>query len=124
MGDIKISISKLRSILNDLGIIYTGATYNLLTQNCNHFSKEFCLRLLGKEIPGWVNRLAGTLNYIKCVVPLTYYYLGTPTGVAHTQTEEEEYVNYSGVPPLTDDDTLADLDSRRRLLESRRNMEI
>lgn len=32
--------------------------YNVLTRNCNSFSSALCEELLGRPIPGYVNRLA------------------------------------------------------------------
>lgn len=37
---------------------YPGNAYNLITKNCNHFCNDVCVRLTGKPIPKWVNRLA------------------------------------------------------------------
>lgn len=37
---------------------YSGNTYHLITKNCNHFCNDVCLKLTGKPIPRWVNRLA------------------------------------------------------------------
>lgn len=33
-------------------------SYNLMSQNCNHFSDAMCRQLLSKPIPGYVNRMA------------------------------------------------------------------
>jgi hypothetical protein len=30
---------------------YIGNTYNVITKNCNHFTNDFCKKLLKKEIP-------------------------------------------------------------------------
>ena len=46
--------------VKDLGKAWMGTTYDLLGRNCNHFSSAFCMRLVGKTIPKWVNRLANT----------------------------------------------------------------
>jgi hypothetical protein len=43
--------------------------YNLLTKNCNTFSDEFCLAILSKHIPAWVNRLAYMGSWFSCLVP-------------------------------------------------------
>jgi len=116
MGEINISLSHLKSILNELGTIYTGNSYHILTRNCNHFSRDLCHKLLDTEIPGWINRLARTLYYIQCLVPMSY--LDTMVTVNNSQPEEK----FSGTDEkvhLFDGNT--DLDERRRLLEPKQN---
>ncbi|KAK9145011.1 hypothetical protein Sjap_004914 [Stephania japonica] len=44
--------------MEDLSKSYTGTSYNLITKNCNHFCNDMSLRLIGKRIPHWINRLA------------------------------------------------------------------
>lgn len=48
----------VRAFMEKLAEEYSGNTYNLITKNCNHFCNDACLRLTGKPIPSWVNRLA------------------------------------------------------------------
>lgn len=53
-----MSRAELRSFMEHLSGKYHGDTYHLIAKNCNHFTDEVCMRLTGKPIPGWVNRLA------------------------------------------------------------------
>ncbi|CAM9582847.1 unnamed protein product [Chrysoparadoxa australica] len=46
---------------------FDGNSYNLITRNCNHFSEAFCQKLMGKEIPGYVNRLAYAGSYFSWI---------------------------------------------------------
>lgn len=48
---------------------YSGNTYHLITRNCNHFCNDVCIRLAGKPIPSWVNRLARLGLFCNCVLP-------------------------------------------------------
>ncbi|KAK2968051.1 hypothetical protein RJ640_001290 [Escallonia rubra] len=48
----------VRAFMEKLAEEYSGNTYNLIAKNCNHFCNDACLRLTGKPIPNWVNRLA------------------------------------------------------------------
>lgn len=48
---------------------FQGTGYNLLSQNCNHFTNYLSQRLTGKSVPAWVNRAAGIGIALPCVVP-------------------------------------------------------
>jgi len=37
---------------------FRASSYDLIRRNCNVFSEALCRKLLGKGIPGFVNRLA------------------------------------------------------------------
>lgn len=49
---------EVRALMEKLAEEYPGNSYNLISRNCNHFCNDVCLRLAGKQIPSWVNRLA------------------------------------------------------------------
>ena len=61
--------SELSAIINDLRAKYGGNDYNLLTRNCNTFADEFLQRLLGKESPPYVNRMASIGSFFSCLLP-------------------------------------------------------
>ncbi len=44
-------------------------SYNVLSQNCNHFADAFCQALIGQPTPAWVNRLANFGSYFGCLFP-------------------------------------------------------
>lgn len=48
---------------------YNGDTYHLIVKNCNHFCKDICYKLTGKQIPKWVNRLAKIGSKCNCILP-------------------------------------------------------
>lgn len=58
IGKTDVGPEEIRAFMDKLAEEYPGNTYQLINKNCNHFSNEACLRLTGKTIPGWVNRLA------------------------------------------------------------------
>ncbi|CAN0301361.1 unnamed protein product, partial [Hapterophycus canaliculatus] len=43
--------------------------YNVLTRNCNTFSSALCEELVGRPIPGYVNRLAWMGSWFSCLMP-------------------------------------------------------
>ncbi|KAL8527993.1 hypothetical protein ACS0TY_005708 [Phlomoides rotata] len=69
LGSIDLSRSEFRSFMEHISSNYHGDTYNLISKNCNHFTDEVCLRLTGKSIPGWVNRLARLGSFCNCLLP-------------------------------------------------------
>ncbi|RRT50189.1 hypothetical protein B296_00051904, partial [Ensete ventricosum] len=64
LGTTDMSRSEFRVFIEDLAGKYHGDTYHLIIKNCNHFTDEVCVRLTGKPIPGWVNRLARLGYYL------------------------------------------------------------
>lgn len=58
LGTTEMSRNEFRSFMESLSSSYHGDTYHLIAKNCNHFTDDVCLRLTGKPIPGWINRLA------------------------------------------------------------------
>ena len=47
-------------------------------KNCNHFSDELAIRLLGARIPGWVNRLSYVGQKLSCIIPESVWTGGAP----------------------------------------------
>ncbi|XP_058114136.1 deSI-like protein At4g17486 isoform X3 [Magnolia sinica] len=58
IGRTDLGPKEVREFMEKLAEEYTGNMYHLITKNCNHFCDDACLRLTGKPIPRWVNRLA------------------------------------------------------------------
>lgn len=58
LGRIDMPPSEFRQFIEAVASEYHGDTYHLISKNCNHFTDDMSTRLTGKNIPGWVNRLA------------------------------------------------------------------
>ncbi|KAI5556744.1 hypothetical protein BDE02_18G056200 [Populus trichocarpa] len=58
LGRITMPPSEFRTFIESAASEYHGDTYHLISKNCNHFTEDISCRLIGKRIPGWVNRLA------------------------------------------------------------------
>lgn len=69
LGSTDMSPSEFRSFMEHLSNKYYGDTYHLIAKNCNHFTNEVSMRLTGKPIPGWVNRLAKLGSFCNCLLP-------------------------------------------------------
>ncbi|XP_021890677.1 deSI-like protein At4g17486 [Carica papaya] len=69
IGRTDLGPKEVRAFMEKLAEEYSGNTYHLITKNCNHFCNDVCLRLTGKPIPRWVNRLARLGLFCNCVLP-------------------------------------------------------
>ncbi|XP_077238052.1 deSI-like protein At4g17486 [Tasmannia lanceolata] len=70
IGRTDLGPKEVRSFMEKLAEEYTGNTYHLITKNCNHFCNDACIRLTGKTIPRWVNRMAKIGLICNCVLPI------------------------------------------------------
>ncbi|CAI0415291.1 unnamed protein product [Linum tenue] len=69
IGRTDLGPKEVRSMMEKMAQEYSGNTYHLITKNCNHFCNDVCLKLTGKAIPSWVNRLARLGFLCNCVLP-------------------------------------------------------
>ncbi|MBA0847517.1 hypothetical protein Goshw_019110 [Gossypium schwendimanii] len=58
LGRINMPYSEFREFIENVASEYHGDTYHLISKNCNHFTDDMAQRLIGRHIPGWVNRMA------------------------------------------------------------------
>ncbi|KAJ3692055.1 hypothetical protein LUZ60_012405 [Juncus effusus] len=69
LGRIQMRNSEFRDFIEGLANDYHGDSYHLISKNCNHFTEDVSWRLVGKSIPGWVNRLAKLGALCNCLLP-------------------------------------------------------
>ncbi|GMQ02911.1 hypothetical protein CsSME_00048936 [Camellia sinensis var. sinensis] len=69
IGKTDLGPKEVLAFMEKLAEEYSGDSYNLITKNCNHFCNDACIRLTGKHIPSWVNRLARLGLLCNCVLP-------------------------------------------------------
>lgn len=69
IGRTDLGDKEVQALMEKLSKEYLGNTYNLISKNCNHFCNDLSIRLTGKPIPSWVNRLARLGLLCKCVLP-------------------------------------------------------
>ncbi|XP_020206138.1 deSI-like protein At4g17486 isoform X5 [Cajanus cajan] len=69
IGSTDMGPNEVRMFMEKLAELYSGNTYHLIQKNCNHFCNDVCLKLTGKSIPRWVNRLARIGFLCNCVLP-------------------------------------------------------
>ncbi|XP_057957098.1 deSI-like protein At4g17486 [Malania oleifera] len=87
IGRTDLGAKDVRAFMEKLSGEYSGNSYNLITKNCNHFCNDACLRLTGKPIPRWVNRLARLGLFCNCVLPAGL----NETKVGHPRAEEKAH---------------------------------
>lgn len=69
LGTFQGTTRDFERILDDLKTKFPGTSYNIVTQNCNHFANALVTKLLNKPIPGYVNRLANLGGMVSCLIP-------------------------------------------------------
>ncbi|CAD6190064.1 unnamed protein product [Caenorhabditis auriculariae] len=87
VGETDLTASDVRNLIKQLGDEFRGDRYHLISRNCNHFSSVFTRCLTGKEIPGWINRLAnvsGSIPFLERVIPQEWL---TPVALQNTIEE-------------------------------------
>ncbi|KAE8674417.1 ERF003 protein [Hibiscus syriacus] len=58
IGRTDLGPKDVRAFMEKLAKEYSGNSYHLISNNCNHFCNDECVQLTSKPIPRWVNRLA------------------------------------------------------------------
>ncbi|CAI2355106.1 unnamed protein product [Caenorhabditis sp. 36 PRJEB53466] len=72
VGETDHTSTDVRKLIKALGEEFRGDRYHLISRNCNHFSSVLARHLTGKEIPGWINRLAnlsGSIPFLEKCIP-------------------------------------------------------
>ncbi|KAL8760461.1 MAG: hypothetical protein Q9184_003359 [Pyrenodesmia sp. 2 TL-2023] len=61
--------NEIQTVIQEIARGFPGPSYNLLTNNCNHFSSFLCEKLTGTAAPSWMNRAATIGIVLPCIVP-------------------------------------------------------
>mmetsp|Transcript_10561 Transcript_10561/g.20334 ORF Transcript_10561/g.20334 Transcript_10561/m.20334 type:complete len:189 (+) Transcript_10561:2950-3516(+) len=69
LGIIHCSRRELQRVIADISAEFEASEYDILRRNCNDFCNALCLRLLGKSIPGYINRAAKVGKCFSCLLP-------------------------------------------------------
>lgn len=60
---------EIESVIKEVSQEFPGPSYNLLSNNCNHFTSHLCEKLTSRPAPAWLNRAASIGVALPCVVP-------------------------------------------------------
>lgn len=91
IGWTEMTRGDVRKMMQKLAEKYRGDAYNLISQNCNHFCNEACVKLTGNQIPSWINRLARIGNLCKCIIPVDLNNLAILNRQHHHKTEDDRH---------------------------------
>lgn len=84
---------EIDAIVKEVSDTFLGTNYNLLTNNCNHFTNALCEKLTNKPAPSWLNRAASVGLALPCMVPKEWIQppdVDTADGELLDEDEEEE----------------------------------
>ena len=88
-----LNAGEIEQLVKDVSARFPGDEYNLLTNNCNHFTSYLCRALTHREAPPFINRASKLGKTLPCLVPQQW--LEPPTMDDLVQDED---------PNSTDDD--------------------
>lgn len=95
IGETDFTAADVRHMIQLLGHEYRGDKYHLISKNCNHFSAAFAKTLTGRDIPGWVNRLAsfsGSIPFLERCLPQEWL---TPAALKQSLEERRRSGDYT-----------------------------
>jgi len=69
LGKFKGTMRDVDTIVDSLRPSYHGGNYHILDRNCNSFAESFVFKLLNKEVPAFVNRMAFWGSLFSCLLP-------------------------------------------------------
>ncbi|QIX02453.1 hypothetical protein AMS68_007970 [Peltaster fructicola] len=107
---------ELGNIIQEVSNQFLGTSYNLLTQNCNHFTSALCQALTSKPAPSWLNRAASIGVALPCMVPKEWV---TPPDA---ETADGELLDAGDNDEVDDSDDDLD-DERSGMMSSQRRHE-
>lgn len=64
-----LSPSQIEEALQEASTKFLGSQYNLLDNNCNHFTDYMCQVLTHRGAPAWINRASKVGKVLPCLVP-------------------------------------------------------
>eukprot|EP00347_Sterkiella_histriomuscorum_P023130 403335831 len=75
------------SSLHKLMKKFRANQYDMLKQNCNTFTNEFLMQILGRGLPKYLNRIANIGAIFHCIVPKKYLIVKPPQEEPQNSTE-------------------------------------
>ncbi|MCJ1329272.1 hypothetical protein MMC10_005951 [Thelotrema lepadinum] len=98
-----LSPGEIEQLVKDVSARFPGKEYNLITNNCNHFTSYLCRILTHREAPTFINRASKLGKAIPCLVPPQW--VETPTADDLVQDEDSNSMDDEDRPMLWRDRT-------------------
>lgn len=76
-----LSKNEIEQLLHDASSKFVGENYNLVMNNCNHFTNHMCRILTGQDMPSWVNRAARVGMVLPCLIPTEWMGVSEASGM-------------------------------------------
>ena len=116
-----LSKAEIDALVRDVSARFPGPAYNLLNNNCNHFTSHMCRALTQREAPAWINRASRVGMFLPCLVPAAWLEppdaeFGEGSGGSDEEADEASEMmpgKHAGRPSL---DARRSTDSRRESL--------
>jgi len=99
-------------VVREVSERFLGERYNLLENNCNHFTAALCAALTGRRGPAWLNRAASVGLALPCMVPREW------VQPPDCETAEGELVDEEGEED--EQAAMLDFDRRREVREAQK----
>ncbi|KAN0031297.1 hypothetical protein ACTA71_010386 [Dictyostelium dimigraforme] len=109
MGDITLSERQIQSLIDNISEEFPGKSYHPLRKNCNTFSNELIKRLLNRDIPNYVNRLAFIGTFFSCLLPKSFGFV--PQESSSNSVDKKGKSSSNTVPFSGKGHSLADYDN-------------
>jgi hypothetical protein len=84
------SDTEIEAVIKEASEAFPGTSYNLLTNNCNHFTSYLCEKLTGRPAPKWMNRAASVGLSLPCLIPTDWITPPEYESVDGSLVDEEE----------------------------------
>uniref|UniRef100_A0A914VZC3 PPPDE domain-containing protein n=1 Tax=Plectus sambesii TaxID=2011161 RepID=A0A914VZC3_9BILA len=121
VGETDFTAGDVRHMIQLMGHEYKGDRYHLISKNCNHFTAALAKTLTGKDIPGWVNRLAsisGSIPFLERCIPQEWL---TPVALQQSLERRQSASNGAAVDSGSGQSTPEDDAAIRRTSSSAAN---
>nr|AET50511.1 hypothetical protein [Eimeria tenella] len=69
MGACNLSVPELHKVISSLQKSFPGSSYDLIRNNCNHFSDALLKSIVGRGIPPHINRASRYGQWLGCLLP-------------------------------------------------------
>lgn len=85
-----LSHPEIEAVVKSVSARFPAAQYNLLSNNCNHFTNHLVRTLTHREAPAWLNRASKLGKMMPCLVPSAWLDAMDEDNEGIVEEEEEE----------------------------------